>query len=515
MESHTPILLICGDPDENEKPASYTMFVLPFAYRPERLIQQEPPSTYYVHRPASTHRQHYFTLETANVLYHRAKWLELEGHDKKKSTFVVYRGGRRIRIRMHAPRLVLFEWSEVKRPDPLRLGFLVQKLSFPELEAGDDQPGLDDLLQLNEQFRYWHEPFSQHSIKKGYKEFLRDCPVGFGEAQRIGECDGQKELYLKRWSSLLQIPVLIDNQYWCLFEPRWQQRAETWIDFHNNNVRELHETGWIAYADCRAFVWTCALTWGGCRFVEGEQARGHWVRLLNVDLPDAKDSGQSTAFERQWAKERTYDRWREWGSLYGFTYHSGAMLSSDIREPPLWEHFAENYFDQTLLLLYLRVVLFNFSRRLSELSNRARASRRGQVPNFQTLRWSFTLFTNLYQFPLLSNQQQAIEMYSLAREMMDVQLLFEEVEREIRGTHDYLLMEGTTRLTVVAAMAAMFGLTVGALGMNVFSEKSFDGSGWVGLLAVPLICIGLVMSFAYFHRFFARTFLGVRTGGHP
>ncbi|MGH8613413.1 MAG: hypothetical protein ACREYF_15710 [Gammaproteobacteria bacterium] len=62
-------------------------------------------------------------------------------------------------------------------------------------------------------------------------------------------------------------------------------------------------------------------------------------------------------FEREWAKERTYRRWEEWGSYYGFNYHSGAMLGPPETNPPFWRHFAEVYFDQVLLLLYLRVSL--------------------------------------------------------------------------------------------------------------------------------------------------------------
>jgi hypothetical protein len=112
-------------------------------------------------------------------------------------------------------------------------------------------------------------------------------------------------------------------------------------------------------------------------------------------------------------------------------------------EPPLWRHFRQMYFDQVLLILYIRVVLFRFSTKLSLISKEARDAGRHRWEEwgtaFEKLRWDFALFTNLYQFPLLSNQQQGLEMYSLARKSMDVDELFREVQEEIQGTNDYLM----------------------------------------------------------------------------
>ena len=47
---------------------------------------------------------------------------------------------------------------------------------------------------------------------------------------------------------------------------------------------------------------------------------------------------------------------------------------------------------------------------------------------FQSLRRDFAMFTNLYEFPLLSNQQQGVEMYEKARENMDVGQLLRDSE---------------------------------------------------------------------------------------
>jgi Mg2+ and Co2+ transporter CorA len=98
--------------------------------------------------------------------------------------------------------------------------------------------------------------------------------------------------------------------------------------------------------------------------------------------------------------------------------------------------------------------------------------------NFRMLRRDFALFTNLYQFPLLSNQQQAVEMYSLARKQMDVDSLFEEIEKEIQSSHDYISavqdqqqavrME---RLTVVATVGLIVALSFGFWSMSIVGKQ--------------------------------------------
>ncbi len=236
---------------------------------------------------------------------------------------------------------------------------------------------------------------------------------------------------------------------------------------------------------------------------------GHWIKLLNVDFPadTAASTNNSRQFERDWAKERTYGRWEEWGTFYGFSYHSGAMLGPPDKKLPLWRHFGQMYFDQTLLLLYLRVAIFRFSNELSTISSEARDpmgknAQEQWLTDFQKLHWSFALFTNLYQFPLLSNQQQAIEMYSLARRCMDVDDLFKEVKAEIENCHDYLVVQETTQLTrrttflsVLAAFGLTLALTIGFFSMDIFkvggahnlSDLRFDPLGAVFFVVVLLV----------------------------
>jgi hypothetical protein len=151
-------------------------------------------------------------------------------------------------------------------------------------------------------------------------------------------------------------------------------------------------------------------------------------------------------------------------------------------DPPLWRHFREMYFDQVLLILYIRMVLFRFSTQLSLISAHARDSHHFSWSDwgedFERLRQDFALFTNLYQFPLLSNQQQGIEMYALARKCMDVDDLFREVKEEIQGTTDYLMQKRAQEQADVSNRLAQTSSRLswlGFIGLPVALGLSFLG----------------------------------------
>ena len=239
---------------------------------------------------------------------------------------------------------------------------------------------------------------------------------------------------------------------------------------------------------------------------------GHWIKLLNVDKPgkNIDNTHQSRDFERRWAEERTYKRWEEEGTFYGFNYHCGAMVGPPIDEPldepPICQHFGQMYFDQVLLLLYIRVALFRFSMELNRISVDALKGKRRYLSrwreDFQRLRWSFALFANLYQFPLLSNQQQGIEMYSLARDYLDVDDLFREVKEEINDCHEYLVvreeMEQSSkieRLTRVATIGLGLSIAFGFWGINIIVPGYLDRfcSQFQWLLLFISLVISLVL----------------------
>ena len=258
----------------------------------------------------------------------------------------------------------------------------------------------------------------------------------------------------------------------------------------------------IETTDHRAFVWSYAFLseslssrFGGP--ADRPEYYGHWVKLLNVDSPSGYFAGSwpsarqelatndTSAFEREWARPRTYHRWARWSSYYGFSPHSGVLLSTALPSPSdidLGRHFVTMYFDQALLLLYLRTAAFSFSARVAHLGAelrddlteatrylRKRSHRRKRaeykvIENhreaFADLRREFMSFASLYQFPLLSTQQQSVEMYTLARHYMDVDELFRDVASEIDAADRVIATHNEERVSRHVESLTFWGLPI-------------------------------------------------------
>ena len=93
---------------------------------------------------------------------------------------------------------------------------------------------------------------------------------------------------------------------------------------------------------------------------------------------------------------------------------------------------------------------------------------------FERLRRRFVEFANLYQFPLLSTEQQGLEMYNAQRVALDVDPLYREVQSQIDNAHAYASLgaqreatELTTIITVLGIPLLLAGLIASVLGMDM------------------------------------------------
>lgn len=503
------LTLITGDPfrkDHEWKTSTFTRFALPFAYdlTPWKAAV---PRLRYVPLSGSggsrgfpdQERRAYFTPETARVLYDRSQWLRLAAPDQSQHQvgpvefdIPVTVGGstRRMTTMMEPPTLVLFEASDRESRPPcadqtraeLWSGFLLIDLWWPE-DAGLT---FDELLAINEGFRFWRSPFPGHSELTQYGRLVSEAPRSPDQFEMLKRGSPQPVAYEERWLPFLtEAPVQINGTRYRLFPNEWDQSAAPFDPAHPTGGKS-----WAIYADNRTFVWTAAVIPGGFHAMappDDPHRHGRWIRLLNIDQPAVWNPAGSTLFEQRWAEPRSYTRWLHFGTIYGFNYHAGAMLSGDCSEPPLAHHFATIYWDQVMLLLYVRFGAFRFSDALSRISSvELEENGRKLSARFRALRGSFAFFTNLYRFPLLSNQQQGIELYQKAREGLDVDQLFKEVDQEVAATHDYVeIIEQSrgnqiqTALTVVATAAIIVAFAARLLGLWGAREPALEIGAWI------------------------------------
>ncbi len=490
METDCSLALRIGKPVNDKDtihPTTFTRFVLPFAYKLEEQQDSPPFSSplHYTLNPLSDlsflKRKKYFTRETSRILYEQALWLDMCADWNEtawgKAEVEISLRDRSFKIGMKPPRITLFEAAGGQGGDdiPARLaaeqeadirhtGFLQVDLYFPEEQ--DNTPELDDLLLFNEMFRYYDMPYDDHLAH--FTKSFGKVPVRYAgtepfltvaELAKDGLKSAAQRCYFDRWANLLEIPLVYKNRLYRLFPQAWAEAGRDWTC---GKERKTTSTHWQIYDENRAYVWTAAFPEkGGLAlkrlFQPGRQLvrssdYGHWIKLLNVDLPFSKGT---TEFERNWAEQRTYTRWQEGGTWYGFCYHGGAVLG-----PPEEYVFAPSesyYFDVLMLLFFIRMSLFRFSKALSDIlmDEQGWDSRREDLI---TLRKKFTRFTVLYRYPIVSNQQQMLELYELQHDCFDIERFFKEVQVEIDHTHEFLEVLESTRLANAANNLATYGI---------------------------------------------------------
>lgn len=399
----SPNFLMTGDPRRMHKeaapfdkqnqrrgePATFSRFVLPLPYRLTRLDPQptaapahyfeEAWTTDWLHSAICEPRTHpgpedfgalfeasldrerrdYFTRETSDVMFRRARWLVLRGLGQPPFRLPVQRDGRSVEVtvRLRPPALVLFECP--KTPQNCGdVGLLPHAMlvveAWWEQGTGDTAPRLEDLLVFNELFRYFQRPFERHARLPdddgnpfhNYRRELADLPVDWRETKvKLGAVIAGEDLrlscYLRRWEWMLECPIMLptpsaadagpqaDRQWWSLVPPTWVEAARRWVggpaDASLKSTRDYGAPdtaspsrspspthGWLLYADNRAYVWTCAVLQGDSellprvRDLGGDMERpvgvdlGHWLRLVNMD-PLGPNPETCSAFEARFA----------------------------------------------------------------------------------------------------------------------------------------------------------------------------------------------------------------------
>lgn len=563
-----------GDPAERR--ACFSRFILPFRWQAQKVLATSAGGPAF--RRASKHdwiysaiengqvvdddRCRYFTPEIAELLYHRASWFVLDESKGTsgesvawwKKSFKVRSGlenaSHQYEVELRPPALILFEYSDAgdifsndARGGIFRTGFLVVEAFFPN---PNQAPKFEDLLRFNEIFRFWRCPFKKHAeFCKNELRAIYDGMFGPGTSPNEGHCD--PKLYADRWMGLFRHPIQdADGKLFYVM-------PQAWVD--ENNRQPNGDPHWLVHPDDRAFVMTCAFLDGHVDLSSGQTSTtnevpwatavgaafaevlpttpplaGHWVRLLNVDRPRWRnDNGSCSRFEYTWALERTYRRWAHDGCLYGFNLHSMALLAGPASdsdphgEPPLALHCGSLYFDVTLLLLYLRVSLFRFSKRLHQISARTRAvpdaSRHWETwaEDFGEIRWNFLQFENLYQFPLLSNQQQNVEMYTLQRAHMDIQELYDEIDKEVRSSDEVLnnkLDQNRNELAVLLNVVALVGVAA-ALALAWMDAHSPETLGVLCFLLLSLVFFICMWGVIFLSKPISRRMLWVSSRWPP
>ena len=208
-----------------------------------------------------------------------------------------------------------------------------------------------------------------------------------------------------------------------------------------------------------------------------------WYKYIFVDAN--MKSSQSKYMTKKLIKESTYDRWVGYGTLYGVSRYSFVAISSgEFGKEVIFTHMKTIYFQIFTLLLAYRASIISFSKRIQEVSKKDDAD---ITQKAQELYKSYLNFLNGLYFRELTAQDQGIELYDKALNIMNIEHYLKDLDHEINELHSYVEMvedkKESKKINDLTALGIIFlpaTLIVGIFGMNIFPKGFLENiGGWV------------------------------------
>ncbi len=241
-------------------------------------------------------------------------------------------------------------------------------------------------------------------------------------------------------------------------------------------------------------------------------SRADYVRLGHV-RGSGKASTQPLADHHltDFEAKHCYDRYHEkrdpadWPSTRYMSCNHALVVTGDARneyfingEHGLLNSFRHQHFMLFMVAHFQKAALLMFSDRLAEAVNRLDIRNPQAVLAFRSATRealeTFLRFTHRYWFHVVSNQDQARDLFDLCRSHLDLDRLYEDVRQEVQEMSQYLeneamrrQNESVARLTVVTAFGLIGTVATGFLGMNLFDHTGLGALEKVAIFAAVFV----------------------------
>jgi len=222
----------------------------------------------------------------------------------------------------------------------------------------------------------------------------------------------------------------------------------------------------------------------------------------------------------------TYDRWMNYKNgltLFGLSRYSFVCLTNGLsfnRDVLSLPHMKTMYFQMFTLLLATRASTLRFSEEVTALSDIKNETDDNFSEKVSSLYKYYIRFVNKIYFREVTAQEQGIELYDKASELMNIERDVKSLDEEIAELHTYVSMKAEEkqvieaekreqRLETISKLGAVFlppALLSGILGMNSATYMNDGVSIVASLFAIAFSAfLGFVMvaieekrSFLYF-----------------
>jgi len=166
----------------------------------------------------------------------------------------------------------------------------------------------------------------------------------------------------------------------------------------------------------------------------------NWYKYIYLDGGEL--TVQDEQVKRELIDRATYRRWTEYGTFFGISRYSFVVLTDRSWFPTniLLNHIKTMYFQMVTLLLVQRASILRFSDEITAISD----IRNKNIPvaeNIANLYKNYLRFVNKLYFKEITPQEQGIELYDKAIDIMNIKRDVEDLRSDISGLNGYAFFE--------------------------------------------------------------------------
>jgi hypothetical protein len=203
-----------------------------------------------------------------------------------------------------------------------------------------------------------------------------------------------------------------------------------------------------------------------------------WYKYVYID---GKDIGVANKkMMKALNRVATYDRWADYGTLFGITRYSLVALTDEsyFSYNTLREHMRGVYYLMAVLLLAQRASIVHFFNKVTEISqvlDDKKPHSSEILERVTSLYASLIEFENRLHFAEVTPQEQGIEMYKKAYKIMGIDELSDDLKYEVEKLHNFIDLQNNkenskrlTRIQKVVSSFSILGVSIAIIESNLF-----------------------------------------------
>ena len=225
-----------------------------------------------------------------------------------------------------------------------------------------------------------------------------------------------------------------------------------------------------------------------------------WYKYIFID--SESKTCQSRYMTKKLILESTYDRWVDWGTLFGISRYSFVAVSSGrFGKNVLLTYMQTMYFQIFTLLLAYRASIIYFS---DEIQNTSEKDDTKIAECTEKHYKKYLNFLNRLYFKEVTAQDQGIELYDKALKIMKIEQHLADLDNEINELHSYVEMieekkesRSINNLTKLGTIFLPASLIASIFGMNIYPLNNDNVFDWIIFIIVTII---VTWRLSYLHK---------------